>query len=283
MLGWLEQKHDGGNPENDPKWPSHIYKYRCWDDKHDEHKRWLSSPEIYFANPIDFNDPFDCTVKYDWSLIRDEYLRSRIEDVLKQQRPGIDTDELQSKVDYRMTQKEKLKPVTRKTRVEQVEDIGICSFGGVPDSILMWSHYASSHSGICIEYDVRALMSHIFERYEEDNDILIDLYGVRYEKDYPRRSPEHLSDKDYTATFLTRKFADWSYEQEYRLVWDGRSKRPLSISRAAISKIYLGCEMDDSAVRDVVNTVKSFGLKAQVLKASRRSLSFSLDFDPISS
>lgn len=41
-------------------YPDIIYKYRYWDD--DFHKRLLTDNKIFFASPILFNDPFDCTV-----------------------------------------------------------------------------------------------------------------------------------------------------------------------------------------------------------------------------
>ena len=37
---------------------------------------------------------------------------------------------------------------------EQSEHTGVCSFAGDPLNILMWSHYASNHRGVCLQFDV---------------------------------------------------------------------------------------------------------------------------------
>lgn len=48
--------------------PKILYKYANWSN--DYHKKLLITPEIYFASPSSFNDPFDCKARFrygDWS------------------------------------------------------------------------------------------------------------------------------------------------------------------------------------------------------------------------
>ena len=41
-------------------------------------------------------------------------------------------------------------------RVAVDRRFGVCALGERADSILMWSHYADEHAGICIEFDTEA-------------------------------------------------------------------------------------------------------------------------------
>ena len=98
-------------------------------------------------------------------------------------------------------------------------------FSGCYDSLLMWSHYADSHHGICIEFDIS-------EKEEKT------FYKIRYSDNRPSYN---LSDSikkmcqqlyvngqfDQTDGFIIKllsepyitKSIDWAYEKEYRLIY----------------------------------------------------------------
>jgi len=70
-----------------------------------------------------------------------------------------------------------------------------------PHCPLMWGHYADHHRGICLEFDVRT-------------PDFCQAIEVNYSAEYPRFS---LDDRTDLSPFHC-KSADWSYEQEYRLI-----------------------------------------------------------------
>ncbi|MCH2227346.1 MAG: DUF2971 domain-containing protein [Candidatus Caenarcaniphilales bacterium] len=79
------------------------------------------------------------------------------------------------------------------------------------DSLPMWAHYASNHSGICIEYDIKKIGFEIISRM---------INPIKYCDDMPNLT-SLIFDKDKIATFILQiasihKCSDWSYEKEWR-------------------------------------------------------------------
>lgn len=98
------------------------------------------------------------------------------------------------------------------------DKIVICSFTTKPwDSMIMWAHYANSHKGFCVEYEVENphYMWDIYygkRRFGIANTVINYFYG--------KMDPKKSSDR-YTAVLLQQalvKGKDWEYEQEYRIL-----------------------------------------------------------------
>lgn len=90
---------------------------------------------------------------------------------------------------------------------------GLLSFSSTAKSKLMWSHYANGHTGIVLEVEVP------------------DLQEVRYGESVSVREVQHAignapsSIVPDNALFFLRKGSVWSYEKEWRKVFD-LSARP---------------------------------------------------------
>ena len=93
--------------------------------------------------------------------------------------------------------------------------------GEIPYNMLMWSHYTDEHHGCCVEF-------HFDNINEEEN-----VKPVIYVKEMDVNHSENAND------ILTRKFADWKYEQEVRHL--GKE----DMVPIVIDKIYLGMRIDD--------------------------------------
>lgn len=103
---------------------------------------------------------------------------------------------------------------------------------------LMWAHYADSHKGICIEYEV-------------DYSNLptgISSIPVNYTNEFKHYlvSDFLLNPSDFLARLLFTKHSDWSYESEWRFVlYNGNTTLDLSPSFKIISVTSgLKCEKD---------------------------------------
>ena len=55
-----------------------IYKYRDWKDEY--HKNILLKNQIYLASPKDLNDPFDCRINANFTLLTPKEEDSYIND-----------------------------------------------------------------------------------------------------------------------------------------------------------------------------------------------------------
>lgn len=132
---------------------------------------------------------------------------------------------------------------------------GIVSFTTSYNDALMWSHYASSHTGICIEYDFKDYI----ERIEDSQTLLIpvnysdkrvtidqtilDRIDVKNIKEQGRNDLIKLFFEG-----LYTKNTVWNYENEWRSITLIKNKE-LSVSRKTymnnISAVYFGNKMSD--------------------------------------
>lgn len=150
-------------------------------------------------------------------------------------------------------------------KVKEIRDsLLICCFGKRNDSILMWSHYADCHKGVCIE----------FEPYND-----IDITEVKYSKkraklniysiiqivlayDYLQEKVD-IKNKNVVRRLLKPflvKSKDWKYEEEYRSIYSKNeinekivtSNNMHFINAGNIKAIYLGCKVSCEDEKSVI-------------------------------
>ena len=115
-----------------------------------------------------------------------------------------------------------------------------------PCNELLWAHYANSHKGFCIEYDLKKL----------DNSItsIIDYrIDVEYQENKPTISPDDSIEAKIKKAFSTKSLA-WDYENEYRLVFSSSGVKKIAFE--AIRAIYFGLNMSLPERNAIVNGLK---------------------------
>jgi hypothetical protein len=138
----------------------------------------------------------------------------------------------------------------------------VCSFSEVNDSLLMWSHYANHHRGLCIEYDLETLgPQHFFRR---------NLYPVQYSKDSYDLRPfmqglTSGSRNEYRLMIpllaMLHKFDGWRYENEWRLMSETESIVEDHPQPAPVpSRIFLGARFEPSIGKDLLAICKGKGI-----------------------
>lgn len=159
----------------------------------------IASERIYYALPESFNDPFDtqCSFTSSTAITHstdvDKITRAFPDDPdimafeLKNVSSGIDSFQ------------------------RQLKNFGIVSLAESAADILMWSHYADNHKGICIELDRN-------KHNELGNSEVTS--KVKYTKSYPSLNSKLLIDSDKFNSSLQRvlytKSKQWEYEKEWR-------------------------------------------------------------------
>ncbi len=102
--------------------------------------------------------------------------------------------------------------------------IGVVSLTETPRNLLMWSHYANNHKGICIGYRSDFLDHHKTREHQflptEFTPIKVNYDDSRYDK--------HTENLDFTEVVkirkeilkrsLLKKSNDWIYEKEFRSI-----------------------------------------------------------------
>ena len=115
------------------------------------------------------------------------------------------------------------------------KSIGVCSFAGNARNILMWAHYASNHSGVCMQFQFAADIS-VFSR----------AVSVEYSSEYPVVDYFDDIQKSIIPT-LFRKSNDWKYEGERRIIHPHGANYFLAYQPSALTGLILGCQLEKPA------------------------------------
>lgn len=187
----------------------------------------LLNGTIWLSRPGAFNDPLDCAITLDRARI-DESIRHAIKVAL----PGTGLKDA-----YEIRPEDRGAFETYRSQLlDLLQKMGVCSFSGVPDHLLMWSHYADHHRGFCVEYDSR-----------EGTKLRRLANQVQYSDDAPSLTAKDMAPSPGGSSFhklwLT-KAACWAYEQEWRVIMPEGNK-PFQAPSKVLSVIF-GARMPES-------------------------------------
>jgi hypothetical protein len=159
------------------------------------------------------------------------------------------------------------------------EGVRVCCFSTTVKSIVMWSHYASAHRGVCIEYDLSALPADSWLRYG----ICPVVYSEKLfdAGEYFRRAREGDANNMWLTLACLQKSLEWSYENEWRLVVPLGPGQPRGQTISMpIKALYLGSGIPSSTEDEVLAAAARQGLP--VLKMRLVENAFQLQAEPIS-
>ena len=212
--------------------PEKLYRYRVFPGQYvipslRESKVWLSRPE-------EFNDPFDSVHAIGMlgpAMSMTDSFAEQIADAISKADPNIAVQIAELR-QQGVTCLKILQTMGRSSEVQflvstmgtylggmeyALDDIqmlyrrklGVCCFTASSSSILMWSHYADNHRGICVEYDI--------SKWPPGDPLREDLYPVIYEEQLVEARGV-LSNQHPGLLAALHKAPDWQYEKEWRLV-----------------------------------------------------------------
>lgn len=142
---------------------------------------------------------------------------------------------------------------------------------------LMWSHYANSYTGICVEYD--------FEKIE---DFIGFAHPVSYTTVRPTLSMADLGiaavdlkskdrlvkedvDVERIISYLCCKNKCWQYEDEWRIINIGEENTPQFIKLPCVKSITFGPNVDSLCKRLLLEVCKSKGISCYDLRLNHEN------------
>lgn len=215
--------------------PNTFYKYF---NTSSYHLDGLEKGYIFLSPPNSFNDPFDCST----SLI-DFSTRSK----------GFNSE------------------AVRRFK-EHLGNIGICCFSRINDSILMWSHYADSHRGFCVEFSM-----------DPNEPADIHPLDVCYQEDFVKLN-FHRDPDNSIVNMIYTKSIHWQYEEELRILDNNLTdieKRKKYFNSKKIKSIFLGINCEEEVISRVKQLVKQKYTRAKLYQACRDIDSFSISFKKV--
>ena len=195
----------------------------------------LTNQKNWISDPFGFNDPFEFSF-YDNVL--------------------IDND----KDEFRY-----LNPIEKKQAEifkNKINEFGVICYSSDSFNILLWSHYADNHKGMCL----------VFEVLKKD---IHKLHKVNYQNQFPDINLlDDLNSRDEIIKIVTTKSNEWNYENEYREILTNKNahyKYP-----GKLTEVIFGCRTPFEDIKMVSNIAVSKDDKIKISRMHIDSLSYSL-------
>ncbi|MSP39473.1 MAG: DUF2971 domain-containing protein [Deltaproteobacteria bacterium] len=227
-----------------------LYKFRPFDPSNstsvDRLRDILFQSRLRLSSPTEFNDPYDMAAKIIVEGPR-AAIRQKLDRLFRER--GVKWEARKREVSRMMANLDSVVSRARISFAESTAAVGVCSFGGDPRSILMWSHYATDHRGVCLQFEVA-----------RDIATFAQALPVNYSEDYPVLN--WLNEAKGITVVLLRKYQGWAYEKERRIIVPESAAQLLYFRSAALSGIIIGCSASSATVeqlKDLVKERSSFG------------------------
>ena len=250
--------------------PHFLYRYRSLANGTDEFvKRTLLENELFFAAPASFNDPFDCCPAFDFTATVTEMV-NYYKGVLRKHDPQISEEQLIREALAKVHDPER-SPLRTEMQAEVqalhgehiTETIGVLCFSTQCDEILMWSHYANFHQGICLRFDA-------------NHPYFTNTHEVQYHTRRPRINPFRDTTIQMMEAALLAKAGQWKYEQEWRLIHYKLGPGVRKFPEKALNGVVLGARISTTDEENVRRWVRGRRFPTQLLRAVQSLTNYSL-------
>lgn len=214
-----------------------VYKYRGSDDRAIFERDLYSIEKNYFWAPdfSNLNDPCETTISSDTLIKQSKFVLPFLGE----------------------NSSEKFQPVMEALDniLAHTEKMGIYSLSKTFDDELLWAHYANSHKGFCIEYDLEILL----DTYKSNN---LYSFSVIYKKEPPSVAFKDIINSGNSETLIHKmagyKSLRWKYEEEIRIITDDFGEH--SYGFEAVKSIYFGNRMIENDKVEIMNRLKGRGI-----------------------
>ena len=256
--------------ESHAEMPPKFYKYRSVGGASMSRvKEVILEDKIFFAPASSFNDPFDLCPVFSLTATparqKEDYLR-----LSRKLEPHLTESQREAEATRVMSVSMSNDNLTTTTAAIQVihnfhikASVGVFCLSTKRDDILMWSHYADSHRGICLEFDgMQALMAHAQKvEYSQDR-VPINLYN-------------DANDVAMSKALLT-KSSHWAYEAEWRLIRYDKGPGTAPFRAHNLTGVIIGAMATTNTVETVKIWAKQRATPLNLYRASISSTRFEL-------
>lgn len=267
----MVRQYLGKDPNN---YPRYFYKYLSCDMK-DEHIRCLLiDSDFYLSSCIDFNDPFDTTANIiQTGNLKD--LRKRFGEIVDKKNPNSNKNLRENDVSRMMKKHADNPEAYKEIFLKHTQAAGIFSLSTNPRDILMWSHYASNHKGMLLQF-----------KLTNDVDSLLHALKMHYSMQYPSLDITKSFEGQF-ENIMMRKSKHWEYENEWRILRIGGARTFQPFKHEVLTSLVFGCKADDIFKKRVVNILnerESLGFSSiRILKAEMHESKYALKYFKLTS
>ncbi|EHJ00579.1 hypothetical protein CDLVIII_4042 [Clostridium sp. DL-VIII] len=299
--------------------PSSLYRYRKFNEW--SLKNLIEEQERQ-SYPIEFNDPFDASLKINYEEVSKElFLKRNMKNIINElEKSGVDIEDkdlktinlsdqpiydfvkLISKFDSNLNGKEdefakilseqtlnSIKEMFSKLRTSFQNGYLIVCFSELKDEVLMWSHYAENHTGFCIEYNFQELG--LFNAQSRMLNPVIytdELFDATQYILQPLILENHNFNNLFGIYSTISKSTKWSYEKEWRTVFPlgpGASEEDRFIKVPKPKALYVGAKSTEDNIRKLMDiaVIKEIPLYQIILSDTSHDLKQHVLYNPTES
>ena len=231
------------------EYPRFFYKFRSAElrDERDLLARLRSfflESHLWLSHHERFNDPFDMKANVVFEGSQQEK-QARLKALIADRSGASREQRRETLKNWMARPPAEVAAMLSEAFRELAGSAGICSFGGDPRSILMWTHYAQNHEGYCLQFE-----------FAQDSRTFAWVQEVQYKDEYPSVNfVDRSTLPDQLFEVLTRKHSGWSYEKEWRLIHRQGANSLMPFRPESLVGIILGCRAPaalSSAVKSVL-------------------------------
>lgn len=200
----------------------------------------IKAQSLFFGGVRSFNDPFECSVaRADTrsnpsavATLRRRYSSApEIPAIIRNTVGSMPVDEFEELVTRSALE------CVQTAKTDFIAGRGVVCFSERNENLLMWSHYASGGSGVCLEFRTA-------------NDLFKSAFQVRYAKEPPILDALQVMASSFDGTgpvwiedLYCTKPEDWCYEKEWRVIHQKQGTL-YTYPREALKAVYFGPRSD---------------------------------------
>lgn len=152
--------------------------------------------------------------------------------------------------------------------VGEKTSIGVSCFSETSDDLLMWTHYAGNHSGVCVAYSTSRLVDGLSEQ--------VSLVRLGYGDAPPLISSSEARNAERTARkILSQKKLNWAYEREWRVL--GTVGRVQINGRQAVTDVYFGSRVSAAHRQKFLSKLQGTSICAYSMQVDE----YNHDWEPV--
>ncbi len=260
---------DKRHPHPDKDGEESLYKY--YSDNLEYLKSLFVEGKLYHATPNQFNDPFECKPHFNWPTNSQKILNIKKHLIKASIDHGINKKRSKSFITKKMKKPSFIKDVVINAITSTYGKLRICSYTTSHENLLLWSHYANSHKGICVEFDATRLP-------------ILYSFKVDYSEVYPEVEYPRPTDGRGFIPALVKSLA-WDYEKEYRsFLVPEADQQPTNdgisyiLSKMDIKNIYFGVDIDKTIKNKIIKFINKGPFSPGLWETKLSKTSFKLEF-----
>lgn len=231
----------------------------------------LKNKQLYFRDPRSYNDPLDSKVKGYLKATRKKW-KDYINKIHPPPRPEFKqladiTIDIYL-MDGTLSKEENL--LVQENPNDRIDYCPLtCCLSEESDNILMWSHYANGHKGVCLSFKSKYKPKPKLRRKPEYqltvNSEFSPVFPIEYKLDRPEpinlvddflANYSHLSDS-LLFDFLLTKSPCWSYEKEYRMfLTEPEIQNKVSFEKEELEGIIFGLRVNYGDARTITKIIE---------------------------